>query len=235
MIAAEWEAGYLPRVRIPAVATDFLVAGLDSPSLRVAAGLLGNELEDADEHFGQALDELGYDARREYRRRGVALAEEYGQRILDGRVPPYEGAHTIYSLSSDFHSEAWVPQIGNPMTALGMLCDEWEQLPDHRPELERQIVEQVRAFLAERPAGRNHLFPCPCCGFLTLPEVADGTYELCPVCYWEDDGVQLRDPHRRGGANTVSLRQARENFRLFGATERRFVGSVRPPKPEERP
>ncbi len=26
-------------------------------------------------------------------------------------------------------------------------------------------------------------FPCPCCGFLTLPEEPPGTYDICPVCF----------------------------------------------------
>ena len=29
-------------------------------------------------------------------------------------------------------------------------------------------------------------YACPCCGFLTLP--SRGGYDICPVCFWEDDG-----------------------------------------------
>lgn len=82
-----------------------------------------------------------------------------------------------------------MPGVGDPMTMLAVLCDEWEELPEHRGDLERQR---------------------------------------------EDDGVQLRDPHYAGGANEPSLRVARANFQLFGASERRFLGSVRPPRHEER-
>jgi hypothetical protein len=32
-----------------------------------------------------------------------------------------------------------------------------------------------------------------------------GTYEICEVCDWEDDPVQLRFPNMRGGANKISL------------------------------
>ena len=53
---------------------------------------------------------------------------------------------------------------------------------------------------------------CPCCGHKTLPEQAGGTYEICPVCGWEDDPVQLRDPDFEGGANKLSLNRAREQF-----------------------
>ena len=76
---------------------------------------------------------------------------------------------------------------------------------------------------------------CPCCGYLTLSEPPPGTYEICDICFWEDDGVQFRDVDYEGGANTVSLRQARESFRLHGVSELRFRSEVRPPLPDERP
>ena len=49
--------------------------------------------------------------------------------------------------------------------------------------------------------------PCPCCGFLTL-EQEYGSYVICPVCDWEDDGVQLANPTSAGGANSHSLAEA---------------------------
>jgi hypothetical protein len=70
---------------------------------------------------------------------------------------------------------------------------------------------------------------------LTLPEQPAGTYEICEVCFWEDDGVQFDDPDYEGGANKVSLRQARENFREFGVSELRFKANVRPPRLDEKP
>jgi hypothetical protein len=51
----------------------------------------------------------------------------------------------------------------------------------------------------DRPA-----FPCPACGFLTMSE-PPGSYEICSVCGWEDDHVQLANPRMSGGANGESL------------------------------
>jgi len=79
------------------------------------------------------------------------------------------------------------------------------------------------------------IYPCPCCGFLTLGPPSPGSYEICPVCWWEDDLVQYKDPSREGGANRVSLNQARRNFREFGASEREFIDQARPPRDEEKP
>ena len=76
-------------------------------------------------------------------------------------------------------------------------------------------------------------YACPCCGFLTLTEPGDNTYEICQVCFWEVDGVQSDDPDYRGGANAVSLK-ARANFARFRASEERFLKFVRAPNDEER-
>jgi hypothetical protein len=78
-------------------------------------------------------------------------------------------------------------------------------------------------------------FPCPCCGNFTRSQEYFGTHEICPICFWEDDRVQVEDPDFRGGANEMSLVEARENFRNFGAVSRRFVKDVRPPSNDETP
>ncbi len=78
-------------------------------------------------------------------------------------------------------------------------------------------------------------YPCPCCGFLTLDQRPPGTFTICPVCWWEDDETQARDPDYAGGANVVSLREAQANFRTLGASEPRFTGNVRKPLPHEFP
>ncbi len=78
-------------------------------------------------------------------------------------------------------------------------------------------------------------YACPCCGFLTLTEEPPGTYRICGVCWWEDDGVQFRDPNYRGGANKVRLNEARENFAAVGACEPRLTNLARAAAPDEQP
>ncbi|HEY0250242.1 MAG TPA: CPCC family cysteine-rich protein [Kofleriaceae bacterium] len=72
---------------------------------------------------------------------------------------------------------------------------------------------------------------CPCCEYLTLDE----PYDVCLVCWWEDDPDQSADPELAGGANQVCLRVARENYRKIGASEPTFVDLVRTPTAEETP
>jgi len=50
-------------------------------------------------------------------------------------------------------------------------------------------------------------FPCPACGFLTFDE-PPGSYNICKICGWEDDHVQLAHPRMQGGANRESLYEA---------------------------
>jgi len=54
-------------------------------------------------------------------------------------------------------------------------------------------------------------YPCPACGFEVFDE-PPGSYDICPICGWEDDEVQLRFPTMRGGANMESLHEFQEHF-----------------------
>jgi hypothetical protein len=60
-----------------------------------------------------------------------------------------------------------------------------------------------------------------------------GSYDICPICFWEDDPVQLRFPNFAGGANKPSLMEAQRNFAEFGACEIRHLQHVRPPTAED--
>jgi Cysteine-rich CPCC len=53
-------------------------------------------------------------------------------------------------------------------------------------------------------------FLCPVCEQGTFS--GPGTYEICDVCKWENDPVQLAKPDLAGGANKLSLKQARRAF-----------------------
>jgi hypothetical protein len=78
-------------------------------------------------------------------------------------------------------------------------------------------------------------FACPCCGFLTLPAQSPGSWEICPVCLWQDDPMGFERPGKPHGPNPISLYQARKNFLVFGACEDRMLRHVRSPLPHERP
>jgi hypothetical protein len=95
------------------------------------------------------------------------------------------------------------------------------------------IEHQSRNSVRLPPEGGP--YHCPCCGCRTLDE--RGGSDICPLCFWEDDGQDDQDVEVvRGGPNgSLSLAQARDNYRWFRACEKRFVGEVRPPRAEELP
>lgn len=53
-----------------------------------------------------------------------------------------------------------------------------------------------------------HLFPC--CHEYEFLEI--GSYEICPACNWEDDPIQEGEPSYGGGANVMSLNEARKAY-----------------------
>ncbi|EWH32307.1 hypothetical protein J2D69_11195 [Lysinibacillus sphaericus] len=65
---------------------------------------------------------------------------------------------------------------------------------------------------------------CPCCGYRTLD--SDGSYDICPICFWEDDPFQKENEYDLG-ANHVPLVEAQKNYIRYGACEKRFVKNVR--------
>jgi hypothetical protein len=59
--------------------------------------------------------------------------------------------------------------------------------------------------------------PCPCCGLPSLR--APAVFEVCRVCWWEDDGQSDADAGapNHGPNGDLSLLQARVNFAARGS------------------
>lgn len=74
-------------------------------------------------------------------------------------------------------------------------------------------------------------YPCPCCAWAGFGASSPGTHEICSACGWEDDPLQFDDPNFRGGANELSLMEAREYFERHGSSCPRPSHSTRRPLP----
>ncbi|HXJ20127.1 MAG TPA: CPCC family cysteine-rich protein [Polyangia bacterium] len=98
----------------------------------------------------------------------------------------------------------------------------------------QQYCDQLDQDSVNRPPEPGRRFACPCCRFLTLE--MRGGFEICPVCFWEDDGQDDHDAADvPGGPNgKLSLDRARANFAAFGACDEGSRAHVRPPRPDER-
>lgn len=55
------------------------------------------------------------------------------------------------------------------------------------------------------------VFKCPVCGQYTF-QSGPGSYEICPICGWEDDKAQYKDANLKGGANRFSLKEYKEQY-----------------------
>ncbi len=72
--------------------------------------------------------------------------------------------------------------------------------------------------MSQNPAT---LYPCPCCGYLTLLEKPPDTYLVCPICFWEDTGEHSR------------LLIAQRNFVELGACDAAWLAQVRRPTEQD--
>lgn len=88
-----------------------------------------------------------------------------------------------------------------------------------------------RSVVREPSAGVRHA--CPCCHHRTL-DMRSG-FEICPVCFWEDDGQDDHDADAvRGGPNgRLSLTVARANYARLRACDEGSLRFVRAPLPSE--
>ena len=58
--------------------------------------------------------------------------------------------------------------------------------------------------------AEEYKVPCPCCGEGWVD--SGHKYDVCEICGWEDDPVQFYDPNYCGGANKLSLNEARKIY-----------------------
>ncbi len=99
-------------------------------------------------------------------------------------------------------------------------------------------------------------YKCLCCGYKTMDEER-GSFDICPVCFWEDDmfitpiknedekfeliHLHFDDDNEyekyldipSGANHGLTLREGRANFIEFGACDKSFIKNVRKPKKSE--
>ena len=91
-----------------------------------------------------------------------------------------------------------------------ILCDASEE--NSTPEIE-EIVKAMFVVYMEDEEGytEDSKVTCPVCGKYEFFD--EGDYDVCPVCFWENDPIQYDDPDYEGGANEMSLNQARKSYK----------------------
>jgi Cysteine-rich CPCC len=66
------------------------------------------------------------------------------------------------------------------------------------------------------------LFKCPCCAYKTLKR--RGHFEICPICFWEDNGVDENEDY--SSPNHMTLKEGKQNFDRYGSADLKCINSV---------
>ena len=74
---------------------------------------------------------------------------------------------------------------------------------------------------------------CPCCGYKTFEPGKYNTYNICPICSWEDESLIKTVVEEGGGANNVSLVQAQKNFKDLQSAEKQTQEFTREAQEDE--
>ncbi|WP_225995177.1 hypothetical protein [Streptomyces arboris] len=129
---------------------DALMAGVESPSLALLAGLLRSEEPEAPELFDQVLEELGLLFRPPADPRAAKWAMAYwiaGQ-IADGSLDPAAGTHLIWA---DIAYDLGYPEELEPLVHCAHNLDGWEESWGVSvEELNEEAVEAAKQFLSKR-------------------------------------------------------------------------------------
>jgi hypothetical protein len=80
-------------------------------------------------------------------------------------------------------------------------------------------LHQININCLEIIGLEENLRSCPCCAYKTLD--SNGEYDVCKVCFWEDDGNN--DPLIYSNVNKITLGDAQSNFIEIGAYDKKAL------------
>jgi hypothetical protein len=136
--------GMIGAAEVIAIATDALVLGSDSPSLRELAGTSTYDVDDVPRLLEQTARELGF---RELTKEEAlrVVSADICQRITSGEVRPYDGAkwiwRTIVESEAPHHHEL------NPFI---YAASEFESRPEDQEFFENAIRREASDLLSRR-------------------------------------------------------------------------------------
>lgn len=130
-----------------------LMAGVESPSLAMLAGLLRSEEPEAPALFNQVLEELGllFHPPADPRAAKWAMAYWIAGQIADGSLDPTAGTHLIWT---DIAYDLGYPEQLEPLLHCAHNLDGWEEswgVPFE--ELNGEAIEAAKQFLSKRPTA----------------------------------------------------------------------------------
>ncbi len=133
---------------LPRHATDLLVQGYDSPSLRQLAGMGGEEADRITEVFQDVLRELGLH-RPNAREAAMRLSVEVARAIASGSITPDRGAREIWSIVRSVPKEQ-LPELDTFVYG----ASEWDERPEARDAFAKGIISAAHDLLKQASAER---------------------------------------------------------------------------------
>lgn len=181
-------------------------------------------------------------------RLGMPLAE--GKEILSiipatGGIPALREKETLVLMKAGGRMKEWKESgalAGRQVLAVNNCGMEAEEIYDGADAIPEEtgyfttVIARQTELEGERrnQAGESmkEKVRCLCCGYKTLEE--RGAYDICPVCFWEDEGGGEDMLDVPSGANHgLTLRQGRANYKEFGASEKEMLKYCRKPRKSE--
>lgn len=137
------QTGLIPPHELPDFATELLVLGYDSPSLRQVAGLPTGDRADAADLWSDVRDELGI--RHENKKEAAKFLLRYwAEETAEQRIDVLAGSRLMYQV-------AWFP-LGQPsqLNELLYLLDVWDEMPQDREQTAADLLH-----FAQHLVGRD--------------------------------------------------------------------------------
>jgi hypothetical protein len=177
--------------------------------MAVDAGVVINPLTASGQVEGGMVQALGY-----------AHCEEMAYDENGRMVNPTFGPYKIYRADEMPKMDVILVQTHEPSGPFGAKAIAEIPKDGVAPALSNAVFDATGVRIRQIPftpervwwALRNQKCPCAGCGFYTIGLDYFGSYNICPLCDWEDDGMQLANPACGGGANLDSLIEHQQQY-----------------------
>ncbi|WP_432012220.1 hypothetical protein [Streptomyces cucumeris] len=147
--------GHVGSDRLIQAGLEALLAGVESPSLAMLAGLLRSEEPEASALFDQVLEELGllFHPPDDPRAAKWAMAYWIAVQIADGSLNPAAGTYRIWA---DIAYDLGYPDELEPLVHCAHNLDGWEETWGVSwEELSREAIDAAKKFLNERSTSEK--------------------------------------------------------------------------------
>lgn len=128
--------------------------------------------------------------------------KEYDVVLMDIQMPNMDG----YQATQKIREFSDIPIVA--MTANAFEEDKQKALSIG---MNGHIAKPIDMDKVIKTLSNVFVFKCPVCGKYTF-QSGPGSYEICPICGWENDKAQYKDPNLKGGANRLSLKEYKKQY-----------------------